>query len=233
VAAVRTAPSPVAKVRAAGSVAGIRAVRGVLRDLPRVTATLSGSPAGDQLSSWFRPDRALPLNRAPIALLDLPASTAEYLAGRKRQALRTNLRRAADAGLTCARVTDEQELLRVAEHLSTRRHTTPATLLGGDPHPSPSCWFTAAYDREGEPVALSRVLVDRTWAGLVYMVSATGHDEALLVRYAMHAAVVGALVEAGVGHFVVGGSMLLTDPGVRYFQQRTGFRPVWLDVRRG
>jgi hypothetical protein len=230
---VRTAPTPAAKARAAASKAGVAAIAEVLRGLPRVTASLSDSPAGDELRAWFRPDRRLPFNRAPVAVLDLPASSAEYLSGRRRQALRTNLRRAADAGITCAAVTDERELLRVTDRVTARRGATRGTLLRPDARPSPSRVFAAAYDGAGDPVGVSQLLVDDPWAGLIHMVTAVGHEEAPLVRYALHAHMAVGLVERGVTSFVVGGSMLLTSPGTRYFQGRTGFRPVWLDAHRG
>jgi hypothetical protein len=231
--AVRTAATPGSKVRAAASKAGMTAVAEVLRTLPRVTAELSGSPAGEELRAWFRPDRRLPFNRAPVAVLDLPASTAEYLAGRRRQALRTNLRRAADAGIACAGVEAQGELHRVTERVTAVRGSTASCLLRPGARPSPSRRFTAAYDRAGDPVGISELVVDGSWAGLVFMVTAVGHAEAPLVRYALHAHMTAALVEQEVATLVVGGSMLLTSPGVRYFQQRSGFRPVWVDAPRG
>jgi hypothetical protein len=231
--AVRTAPGPLAKARAAASRNGVTTLTDLFRTLPRTTAVLSPAAAGEELRGWFRPDRRLPFNRAPVAVLQLPADRAAYLSGRRRQALRTNLRRAAELGLTCAPVPDEADLLRICRHVTARRGAPVESLLRPEHRPSPSRLFAAAYDRAGDPVAVSQLVADDRWAGLVFMVTSVDHEDASLVRYPLHAHLVDTLVGRGVSSFVVGGSMLLTSTGTRYFQRRTGFTPVRLEVARG
>ena len=225
---VRTAPGRVAQLRAAASVEGLAAVRSLLRALPPLPVAFSDSPIGEEMRAWFRPDRRLPVNRAPIAALQLPGTMAEYLRGRPRQALRTNLTRAAAEGLTCAPVTDVGELRRLAEHLAARRRVDLGFMVRTELVPRPDRWFTAAYDAAGDPIALNQTVVDGALAGLVLMVIEPGHPAAPLVRYPLHAAVVQRLVERGVTTLIAGGSMLLTSEGTRYFQQRTGWTPVWV-----
>ncbi|MGY1771529.1 hypothetical protein [Blastococcus sp. SYSU D00813] len=225
---VREAPTAAARARAAASRDGVAAVRTVLRQLPDHRMVLSDEPAGRELRAWFRPDRRLPFNRAPVAVLELPGSQAEYLRGRSRQALRTNLTRAAAEGLRCAPVEDAGELHRVAAAVATRRATTPDTLVRPGQLPARDRLWSAAYDATGEPVALCQAVVDEDRAGLVLMVTAVGHAAAPLVRYALHAHLTGRLVDRGVSTLAVGGSMLLTSTGTRYFQRRTGFTPVHL-----
>jgi hypothetical protein len=180
------------------------------------------------MRAWFRPDRRIPFNRAPIALLDLPGSHAEYLRGRPRQALRTNLTRAAQVGIECADVTSPDELRRVTEHLAQRRRQPPEDIVKAGCRPSADRLFAVAYDGD-EPLGLAQALIDGPRAGLVCMVSATEHEHALLVRYALHSHLVERLIGRDVGQLVVGGSMLLTSPGTRYFQRRLGFGSVWLE----
>jgi hypothetical protein len=225
---VREAPTAAARARAAASRDGVTAVRTVLRQLSDHQITFSDAPAGRELRTWFRPDRRLPFNRAPVAVLELPETQAEYLKGRSRQALRTNLTRAAAEGLRCAPVEDAQELHRVASAIATRRDTTPDTLVGPGQLPARDRLWSAAFDATGEPVALCQAVVDDDRAGLVLMVSAVGHASAPLVRYALHAHLSGRLIDRGVSTLAVGGSMLLTSTGTRYFQRRTGFTPVHL-----
>ncbi len=225
---VREAPTAAARARSAASRDGVAAVRTVLRQLPDREVSFSDAPAGHELRTWFRPDRRLPFNRAPVAVLELPASQAEYLKGRSRQALRTNLNRAAAEGLHCAPVEDAGELHRVASAIATRRDTTPDTLVRPGQLPERDRLWSAAFDAAGEPVALCQAVVDEDRAGLVLMVTAVGHVAAPLVRYALHAHLTGRLVDRGVSTLAVGGSMLLTSTGTRYFQQRTGFVPVHL-----
>jgi hypothetical protein len=192
--------------------------------------SLSDGPAGQQMRAWFRPDRMLPFDRAPIAVLDLPATPAEYLRGRSRQALRTNLKRAAALGITCASVPSEHEVRRVADAIATGRGTVGEELVPATEVPGPHRRFSAAYDVTGQPLALGQTILDGPQAGLLLMITAIGHPDARIGRYALHAHLVTDLVEQGASSLVVGGSMLLTGEGTRYFQRRTGFTPVRVDV---
>ena len=69
---------------------------------------LSGSLAGEALRAYFN-QRSLgvfPQHRLCRGVLLLPRDHSAYLRGRRRQALRTNLRRAAAAGIVCEEVSD-------------------------------------------------------------------------------------------------------------------------------
>jgi hypothetical protein len=223
---VRTARSRAAQLRAATSREGVAAVRAVLQHLPRRPLTFSASPAGEELRTWFRPDRRLPFNRAPIAVLDLPGTPADYLRGRSRQALRTNLTRAAALGLSCVSVPSEDEVRRVAAAIAAGRGTSGDKLVRYEHRPGPQRLFCAAHDVDGTPMGLAQAVLDGPRAGLVLMISFLGHEHARVVRYALHTHLVADLVARGASTVVVGGSMLLTSEGTRYFQRRTGFVPV-------
>jgi hypothetical protein len=227
---VRHAPTRAARLRAAVSLEGPASVRALLRALPVRSIELSDSPAGQQMRAWFRPERALPFDRAPIAVLDLPATPAEYLRGRSRQALRTNLKRAAATGITCASLDSEQEVRRVADAIATGRGTVAEELVPLHEEPGPHRRFSAAYDAAGEPLALGQTILDGPQAGLLLMITAIDHPDARIGRYALHAHLVTDLIALGATRLVVGGSMLLTGEGTRYFQRRTGFTPVRVEV---
>lgn len=228
VAQIRTAPSPAARLRAAATSEGPRALAQVLRSVPVVEAPFSQTAGGDELRNWFHPTRLLPLDRAPVAVLPLPGSCQEYLRGRSRQALRTNLTRATEAGLVCAGATSAEEVWSSAQLIAARRGQRVQDIVLRRPRPGLLRRFSIAYDLAGDPVGLSETIVDGEWAGLAVLLSSPGHTEAQLVRYLLHAYTVGDLIAAGVSTLVVGGSMLLTSEGTRYFQRRTGFVPVWL-----
>jgi len=229
--AVRYAPSRGARVRAAASLEGLGAVRALLRALPVQPIELSDGPVGQQMRSWFRPERALPFDRAPIAVLDLPVAPAEYLRGRSRQALRTNLKRAAASGITCASVDSAGEVRRVADAIAAGRRTVGEELVPVAEVPGPQRRFAAAYDATGEPLALAQAIIDGSQAGLLLNLTAIDHADARTARYALHTHLVGELIGLGATRLVVGGSMLLTGEGTRYFQRRTGFTPVRVEVR--
>jgi hypothetical protein len=228
VAAVRHAPGRPAQLRAVAEREGPAALGALLRSLPVVDAPFSDDPAGDEIRQWFGPARLLPLDRVPVALLRLPATGAEYLRGRSRQAMRTNITRATQAGLSCAVVTSDEELRRSVHHIATRRGQDPKDVVLRRPRRGLIRHFSLAYDAAGDPVALSEFVVDGDWAGLAALVSGHGHDDAQAARYLLHAHTMGRVLDEGASTVVVGGSMLLTSAGTRYFQRRTGFQPVWL-----
>ena len=227
VAAVRGAPGA-GRVRAAASRSGVRALASLVAELPVVEAPLSATPSGEELRSWFRPDRRLPFDRLPVALLRLPATQADYLRGRPRQALRTNLKRAAEAGLGCAVLADGPELQRSVEQVARLRGQDPGTLVRTEGRVRLDRQFVVVHDAAGDPVALSEAVVDGDWAGLGALVIALGHADNQVMRYLLHAETVAGLIGRGVGSLTVAGSMLFTSAGTRYFQRRTGFQPVWL-----
>jgi len=229
VAAVRGTGSPVARVRAAArDRAGLRSLLTLAAGLPVVEADFSASPSGQELRSWFRPDRRVPVDRVPVALLRLPATPAEYLRGRPRQALRTNVTRAAQAGLTAEVMTDGPELRGCVAAVAALRGQEPDRVLRAEGHPGVRQLFVVVRDRAGDPVALSESVVDGRWAGLGALVIALGHPDNQVMRYLLHVETVKALMAEGVQALTVGGSMLLTSTGTRYFQRRTGYQPVWL-----
>jgi hypothetical protein len=219
---------PGGRARAAASRPGAAALVGLLRSLPVVRAPFSPGPAGRELRSWFGEGQRLPFARVPVAVLELPPSFPEYTRGRARQALRTNLRRAQEAGAACLPEPPPAELRRAIEHLAARRGQAPGHMVPEQRRPGVRRRFSLAYDAAGDPVGLSEVVVDDGWAGMGVLVTASGHEHAPAVRYLLHAHTVERLIAGGVGMLAVSGSMLLTSAGTRYFQQRTGFAPVWL-----
>ena len=227
VAAVRGAPGAV-KLRAAASRSGARALISLVAELPVVEAPLSTTPSGRELASWFRPERRVPFDRLPVALLRLPGSQAEYLRGRPRQALRTNIKRAAEAGLSCVVLPDGPELQRSVGHVARLRGQDPATLVRTEGRSQLVRQFVVVHDAAGDPVALSETVVDGEWAGLGTLVIALGHADNQVMRYLLHAETVAGLIGQGVESLTVAGSMLFTSAVTRYFQRRTGFQPVWL-----
>jgi hypothetical protein len=217
-----------ARLRTLADPAGPRALAAVARTLPVVEAPFSGSPAGHELRAWFGPGRALPLDRAPVALLPLPGTEAEYLRGRAKQALRTNVTRALEAGVRVSAPGSAAELFDCIVELAARRRQPVGGMVPRRSRNGLVRHFEVAWDDAGEPVALTETITDGAWAGLAVQVSNGDHPQASPARYLLHLHTVRQLLAEDVRQLVVGGSMLLTAPGVRYFQQRTGFVPVRL-----
>jgi hypothetical protein len=220
------------RARALLSRPGLAAVVEVLRSVPVVEAPFSAGPAGTALRAAFAMRRGLFLSRVPVALLRLPATHAEYLRGRPRQALRTNVNRATAMGITCSRLTDPADLQAAIDLVAARRDQDPATMIRPDTGQGIARRFIVARDAAGEPVGISETVIDGRWAGLAMQVTVpsdegTGLDGQVL-RYLLQAETVRDLIDQGVQSLVVSGSMLLSPAGTRYFQRRTGYEPVWL-----
>ncbi len=206
--------------------AGVSATALLLSCLPTLTVRLSDAPAGRRLREHFA-DRRWGVRHSRLAqgVLALPDAHPRYLRGRSRQALRTNLRRALDAGISC----------RSLEHLGDRRLATiqlrdrirdhlrwPDELfcLPGDR------WWSAR-NPQGEAVALAQITVDSEWALLRSFVS---NDRA--ARYLLHAEVVRDLIAADVRYLAVEAPMApLLEPSLQYWQRLLGFRVANLSVR--
>src|SRR4051812_16906541 len=153
-----------ARLRALADPAGPGALVAVARRLPVVEAPFSGSPAGRELRAWFGPGRALPLDRAPVALLPLPAVEAEYLRGRAKQALRTNVTRALEAGVRVSAPDSAAELFDFIVELAARRRQPVGEMVPRRPRDGLVRHFSMAWDDDGEPVALTETITDGLWA---------------------------------------------------------------------
>src|SRR5690242_17267602 len=88
----------------------LAALAALLLRTPRAYVVLSGSSVGQALEEYFnqRSLGVMPITRFCRGVLLLPRDHADYLRGRRRQALRTNLRRAAAAGIRCEIVGDPE-----------------------------------------------------------------------------------------------------------------------------
>ncbi len=228
-AAVHRAAGPAAKARTglatAEARAGLLATLRVLRSLPVVDLPLSREPAGSELRRWFGGDaRAAVWDRGPVAVLQLPPTTAEYLSGRPRQALRTNLTRARKAGLTCTPVTDDERWATV-DVVARLRHQDPGAMVLERRPEDARTRVLVARTAEGEAVGLAEFVVDTEVGGLATLVTAPGNPAGAALRSLLHLAVVEHLLAEDVRLLVVSGSMLLTPAGTRYHQRRTGFVP--------
>jgi hypothetical protein len=199
-------------------VAGAR----LLRTLPVVEVRLTAQPAGDAIRGRLCGRVAgMPARRIARASLQLPDAPEDYLRGRSKQAVRTNLRHAETAGITCERVVD-----RAAQGASL---TEFADLGGWE-----LCHLTdvlgvapgrehlyVARDAERRTIAAATLDVDEHCAYLVFLQAVDGELSAP-ARYALSVHVIQALIRAGVPMLLMGNAVRL-NPGLQYFQQRLGF----------
>ena len=166
---------------------------------------------------WFGPRRGL-----AWAVLDLPAAEEHYLAGRPRQALRTNLGHARARGVTSSRVTHETWSEAVTAVLRARG-VTPGLELDR-PRPGQQAAYYVARDARGTPLAFAEVALFGQFAGLFHLISRPDQQpDASWARYQLHTFLVLDLDRFGVEHLLAG-SALREPVGNQYFQHLLGYR---------
>lgn len=191
---------------------------------------LSTSLTGQALSAYFnqRSFGVFPQNRLCRGLLVLPEHHSDYLRGRRRQALRTNLRRAEVAGIRCEAISDPGRAFdEITEIVEQRR--TPATqgelqilaswkaVLEG-----PEMTLLVARDRLGRPLALTGAVIDDSVC-LIRLAVASSHE----ARWALHDHLVRILIARGVKYLLGEGGgpfgALGFDANLRHYQHLLGY----------
>lgn len=190
-------------------------------------------PSTDPVASGLSRQLAgLRVTRPFLAALDIPVSTADYLRGRSRQALRTNLRKADEAGLRAVVIKDPEVAREVSRQVSAGRRGASADDENDESfldHPDDQ-WF-AVIDAEDRWVAFAGVAVSSSAAYLRILYSASAHPDAGPARYRLHTLVVSSLAGAGVERLWADGPVT-TSPGSRYFQRLLGYYCARASIRR-
>jgi hypothetical protein len=184
---------------------------------------LSESSAGQALRDYFnvRAFGVFPRNRLCRGVLLLPRDHSEYLRGRSRQALRTNLRRASHAGITCETVIDRS---RVLDEL------TDVFRLAGDREAD--AWRATLARREvtlmvarqkcGRPLAIAGAVVDDAVCLIIFAL-AISHE----ARWALHDHLVRTLIARRVRYLLADGGgpfgALGFTTNVQHYQQLLGY----------
>jgi hypothetical protein len=209
---------------------GLWALAVVLARLPALEVRATGGPAGRALRRHLHERRhGVAHNRFAQGVLTLPPTFDEYLSGGRRQALRTNLRRAGDLGIVCSPVpetVDRRDLLE--RWLGRGRPDDQASVVNEwiAASPADAEWWVA-IGRDGAPLALGVISVDAHWALLHGLVSRS-HP----ARWMLHTRMVRATIEAGARHLcVTEGNALLLSPELQYFQRLLGYRVAHLRLR--
>ena len=201
---------------------------------------LSTSSTGQALGRYFdeRSFGVFPQNRLCRGLLVVPEHHSDYLRGRRRQALRTNLRRAEVAGIRCETITDPRRAFdEISEIVSHRRMSpTPAELailaswravLEG-----PEMTLLVARDRLGRPLALTGAVIDNAVC-LIRLAVASSHE----ARWALHDHLVQILIARGVKYLLAEGGgpfgALGFDAKVHHYQHLLGYELRHLRPRTG
>jgi hypothetical protein len=202
----------------------------LIRDLPRLDAALSDSPAGRVLRGHLS-RRALvvaPMAATGACVLEVPAAPADYSAGPHRQTLRRKVRAAQRAGTVCRVVADLEEqrvlmaLLDAALSSKTdaryrRLETDHSWLVGAG-------LCMVAEDPSGNPLVVAVSPHDGEWASLECFISYGETPQHSDARYLLTQALVEQLSQLGVRHLLDTVSPHAVRNGLRHFQRMLGFR---------
>lgn len=190
----------------------------LLYRLPWLEVRLTGSASGRAIRGYLNErSRGIYHRRVAQGVLSIPPHPGDYLRGRSRQAVRTNLHRAARAGLQAREIRRTAERRKIVEvwarDASGAEYWAPKLLArAGDR-------FWTATDGDGRLVGLLAATVDEDWAMLHALLCIRSE-----ARYLLHTALVTHLCEQRVSHlFATDGNALLMPPGLQYFQRLLGY----------
>jgi hypothetical protein len=209
----------------------IVALIALLLRVPREYVVMSRSSAGQALDRYFnqRLLAILPQNRLCRGVLLLPQDHSDYLRGRRRQALRTNLHRAAAAGIECEVVSDVQSAVNDISHvlrrhwdwlseaeLDARLDDARAAVVRGE------VTITVARDPQGRPLAVAATVIDDAVC-LILGAVATCHE----ARWALHDHLVRILIARRVRYLLAEGGgpfgALGFSRNVQHYQHLLGY----------
>jgi hypothetical protein len=218
-----------------GDAAGLKAMVALLWGLPRVRVRVSRSPAGERIRRYlaYRKWGLVPDTRIAQGFLAVPPTIDEYLGGRHRQALRTNLNRAQSRGIKVVPLTGVEErrwaVARWAENCPTRTQEDIEWLRSYWEVESdrPGRRWLAALDRSGDCVGVCVVTVDVECALLEHLVATSP------ARWSLNAAVVEMLCEEGISYlFVTPVNGVRAERNVQYLHRLLGYSIAHIVVRR-
>ena len=190
--------------------------------LPAVDLQVRRADVDAWFGAHFGPARR---GRWAQAVLDLPTVEEHYLAGRPKQALRTNLRHARSLGVTSDRISTREAWSEAASVILHARGDGKAAGREMDkPEPGQRVAYYVARDAHETPLAYARVALFGQFAVLFAMLSRPDqHPGASFARYQLHTFLALDLGSSGVRHLLVG-SALRETAGNQYFQHLLGYR---------
>jgi hypothetical protein len=197
-----------------------------LRELPIVKLRLSAVEHDRWLHArWPAGGESLFDGYWAQAIIQTPAGEREYLVGRHRQAVRTNIRRARELGITATRLDGYDEFVAASAPVYHSRSGGDA-VLAATQKPSPSdefAWYSASTVAHEVPITVAAVALFGDFAVLAVMVGNQDYARIGYARYLLHTFVLGDLAAHGIRHLIVG-SVLRESNGNQYFQRLLGYR---------
>ncbi len=197
-----------------------------LRELPIVEVRLSVAEHHRWLQArWPAGSESLFDGYWAQAVIQTPVEEHEYLAGRHRQAVRTNIRRARELGIVATRLGGYDEFVAASVPVYRSRRGGDAVLAATRKPPSSDefAWYSASTVAHEVPITVAAVALFGDFAVLAVMVGNQDYARIGHARYLLHTFVLGDLAAHGIRHLIVG-SVLRESNGNQYFQRLLGYR---------
>jgi hypothetical protein len=197
-----------------------------LRALPIVELHLSAAEHERWLHArWPAGGESLFDGHWAQAVIETRVKGHDYLAGRHRQAVRTNLRRARELGIAAARLNGYDEFVAACEPVYRSRSGGDAVLaaMRKPPLAEEFAWYSASSAAYEAPIVVAVVALFGSFAVLAVMVGNQDYACVGYARYVLHTFILGDLAAQGIRHLLVG-SVLRESNGNQYFQRLLGYR---------
>jgi hypothetical protein len=197
-----------------------------LRALPIVELQLSAAEHDRWLHArWPAGGERLFGGHWAQAVIPTAPEEHEYLAGHHRQAVRTNIRRANELGVTATRLAGYEEFVAASTPVYESRDGGDAVLAAMQSAPPSDrfAWYSASTPAHQAPVIVATVALFGDFGVLAVMVGNRGYQRVGHVRYLMHTFILGDLAACGIRNLLVG-SVLRESSGNQYFQRLLGYR---------
>ncbi len=191
--------------------------------LPVTELVMRQSAAGDWSSDLYPPaGRRVGGSRWAQSVLELDGDESRYLAGKSKQALRTNLRHARTAGIVCTKV-DFDEFDKAARQILDGRSQGRGAHSMCEPLDNQEVGYYVASTLDGTPCVFAGVAVFGNFGLLFVMLTDTELAEAKMARYLLHTAIVADQAKSAAS-YLLAGPVLSESPGNQYFQHLLGYR---------
>ncbi len=197
-----------------------------LRELPIVELRLSAAEHDCWLHArWPAGGKRLFGSHWAQAVIQTYLKEHEYLTGRHRQAVRTNIHRARELGVTATRLGGYDEFAAASAPVYRSRRGGDAVLAGmRSPTPSDKfAWYSASTAAHEAPVIVAAVALFGDFGVLAVMVGNRHYARVGHARYLLHTFILSDLAARGTRHLIVG-SVLHESNGNLYFQRLLGYR---------
>jgi hypothetical protein len=197
-----------------------------LRKLPIVELRLSAAEHDRWLHArWPAGGESLFGGHWAQAVIQTSLEEHVYLTGRHRQAVRTNIHRARELGITATRLGGYDEFLAASAPVYDSRHGGDAVLaaMRSRPPADEFAWYSASTAAHEAPVIIAAVALVGDFGVLAVMVGNRRYARVGHARYLLHTFILGDLAARGTRHLIAG-SVLRESSGTQYFQQLLGYR---------